>query len=478
MIVNDMKMKKSLITGTLILFCFGLIVWSCTGNDSHTETQTDTVKPIEVANGIVPDTHCVTAPASWLAGKMTPAPDDYGPFVDQKTTTNCDFHLWSWQKFLSLVRCVGCQKAPFEGLVQVDNDLMVLPGGMLQLTDSSQAGTGGTLYDKQAHAIYYSIYVNDQILSFQQKNLAAFSKAIGTLTSTAQQNAALHQNGLDTLTYPVGSIELKASWILSSSLSDPQNYYQTKAKLTTAAGTREVKVALLGMHIIGRVANHPEFIWATFEHNGLAPDYDWASGKDTINKVLSTDDFVFYAKNTPVKDCPMNNSKGNPASPAFSSIFNMFSNGMARSFTSNDLPTHADSVNNANILALNKSVLGQLSGKSEVWKNYFYKGAMWLDNTVPGSFGPGDYNLGLLTNPALKGSRAISNISMETFAQLNYSGIYATGSMNCFGCHGTADFKNHGAVSTGDSLNYNLGVSHLFINALFQKLHKGAPKTP
>ena len=67
-----------------------------------------------------------------------------------------------------------------------------------------------------------------------------------------------------------------------------------------------------------------------------------------------------------------------------------------------------------------------------------------------------------LTNPFLRGSRAISNITMETFLQLDYSDIYATGSSSCFDCHSTMDFKNE-----TNGVGYNLAISHLFINALY-----------
>ena len=38
---------------------------------------------------------------SWFPHEKTPAPKegDGSPF-DSKSTTNCDFHQWSWQKFL------------------------------------------------------------------------------------------------------------------------------------------------------------------------------------------------------------------------------------------------------------------------------------------------------------------------------------------------------------------------------------------
>ncbi len=462
-------MKKQL-TLAALAFISAAVFYQCSSCEKHKEETTK--------NDIKPDPKCAKAPDSWFAGATTPAPDDYGPFVDTSKTTDCDFHLWSFQKFLSLTRSAD-GKAPFEGLVQVSNDLE-LRGAMLDLTDITQAGTHGSLYDKNNSPIYYSIHVNQQMYDYQQKYLSLFAKNIQQNKDTVLAPGDtvninnLHALGLDTLNYPVGSIEIKASWIMASSLKpdERKDYYITKA-IFGAPDVMPVEVALLGMHIVGRVANHPEQVWATFEHDDLAPDYDWSTGKDTTTKVVSDKNFLFYNANTTVANCPMNNTATSPAK--FTNVFNMFKYGMAEEFTGSFVPSRRDSLNNANIEALNESVKKQLREKDKgPWSHYFYKGSMWLDDPTPASFAPGNFSLGILTNPFLRGSRAISNITMETFAQVNFSGNYASGSMNCFACHGTVDFRN----DTTRGVNYNMALSHLFINALLHKFHPAAAKTP
>lgn len=442
-------------------------------DEQHTSTTT--------SFDIKPDPKCANAPASWFTETTTAAPDDYGPFVDSSKTSDCDFHLWSFQKFLSLTRSLSA-RAPFQNLLQVSNDLDLIKSEVLSLTDVTQAGSKGVLYDKKNQAIHYVIFVNKQMYDFQKKYLDEFKKNIKQNTDTVIHLGdtvnvnTLSKLGLDTLSYPVGCFELKTSWILASSLSasELKKYYVTKANIGSPSGElANVDVALLGMHIVGRVANHPELIWATFEHDNLAPNYDWSTGKDTTTKIVSDKNFLFYNANTPVNGCPMNNKPGSPAK--FTNVFNMFTHGLPESFVSNFAPSHRDSVNNANTVALNKSVRKQLQNKKEVWANYFYKGAMWLDDPTPKSnFVPGNDSIGSIYNPYLRGSRAISNITMETYTQVNFSGIYATGSINCFACHATVDFKN----DTTRGVNYNLALSHLFINALIHKFHPKAPKTP
>lgn len=454
----------------MAVLAIAIVYQSCNSGETH--------KQETVSSDIQPDPKCATAPASWFANTTTPAPDNYGPFVDTSTTTDCDFHLWSFQKFLSLTRS-SAAKAPFEGLVQVSNDLE-RRGPTLDLTDITQAGTHGSLYDKNNSPIYYSIHVNQQMYDYQQKYLSIFVKNIRQNHDTVLAPGDtvnvnnLHAMGLDTLNYPVGCFEIKASWIMASSLSpaERKNYYITKA-IFGVPDVMPQEVALLAMHIVGRVANHPELVWATFEHDGLAPDYDWSTGKDTTTKIVSDKNFLFYNANTTVANCPMNNNASSPAK--FTNVFNMFKYGMAEAFVGNFVPSRRDSLNNANIAALNASVKTQLQKPGNgPWEHYFYKGAMWLDDPTPATFAPGNFSLGVLTNPFLRGSRAISNITMETYAQVNFSGNYASGSMNCFACHATVDFRN----DTARGVNYNMALSHLFINALLHKFHPTAPKTP
>ncbi|MEC4621935.1 hypothetical protein VST04_27980, partial [Bacillus paranthracis] len=72
------------------------------------------------------------------------------------------------------------------------------------------------------------------------------------------------------------------------------------------------------MHVVGVVENHPEFIWATFEHHASTPDYYGSTSafkKITTaydaNKVLSdSDNFIFYRKNTTAGDANLSYPQG------------------------------------------------------------------------------------------------------------------------------------------------------------------------
>lgn len=410
----------------------------------------------------------LTAPKAWFENPTTPAPNDVTPFTD-KNVSDTAFHLWSWQKFLSLTRS-NSDKAPFENLIQVDNYGNKI-GPIIELNDSTQAGSDAVLYDKSNRAVYYTIHFNQTMYDFQQKYQPVFAEIIQKYKTHNNPDSAiqaeLKKSGLDTLNFPVGSYILKTSWILASSLKSTEGYYVTNGFFPSDSNSTKIeKIALIGMHIIGRVYNHPEFIWATYEHEGLAPSYNWnKKGYPTLNEIISDKDYVFYNANTNFNNCPMNNM---PCSPAqFNSVFNIYPNGVVRSFVGEQYPNEEDKRNGTYIVTLGQSVKKYLEKEKGVWKNYYYKGSAWL-NAANSNFGPGNSTIGNLTNPSLKGARAISNITMETYTQLFTTGIYTGGSMNCFGCHNTVDFNN--PIVNGDSLSYNLCISHAFRNGVKQRI--------
>ncbi len=451
-------MNKKMIT--LAVMATGALVYSCSEDSSKGELEDATGEETPITEDYVVGANnedCTTAPAYWFPHSQTPQPAEGAdsPFGNPDSTTNCDFHMWSWQKFLYLTRTDANGKANFEKLIHVDNHLTPLmdnvDGTNLILNDTTQAGfTAGTLYDKNNNPIYYSIYVDSTLYDFSMEYLPKFD-SVGY--------DGLAAAGYDTLTFPIGALEVKASWILASNLTaaERENYYITSAHMGSSTGDT-VSVALLGMHVVGVVDNHPEFIWATFEHSDLAPDYDWTS-TDSLNQVLSNDNSLFYDAGQTAAECPMNYSTAKLTE--FKSIYKVYALGMAQSYDT--LPSAADISNNEHIEALNASVHAALSTPEEVaygpWDNYFYAGSIWIDPTVA-TITPNNKQMGQLSNANLKGSRANANITMETYEQPDVSTSKISGVQNCFTCHTTHDDDAPG------NYGYNMAFSHLFTNAL------------
>lgn len=403
----------------------------------------------------------LVAPKSWFDKKTTESPSDFIPFTD-KNISDTAFHFWSWQKFLSLTR-TNEKKAPFESLIQVDNYGNKI-GSIIILDDTTQAGSGAVLYDKKNSPIYYTIHFDHSMYEFQQKYQPIFADIIKGCKNEKNADKKIQDElkllGLDTLNFPVGSFILKTSWILASSLPSTDGYYISEGRKSDSSET--VKIALIGMHIIGRLYNHPEFVWATYEHKDLAPTFlTSVNHYPRLDEIISNKNYLFYNAKTNFNNCIMMNG-----SSSFSSVFNIYPHGMVRSFSGDKYPNNKDKSNYENVVSLGVSVNSNLHKEQSVWQNYFYKGSVWL-NASDSKFGPGESNIGSLDNKSLSGCRAISNITMETYTQLFSNGIYTGGSMNCFGCHNTVDFNN--AQTNGDYLSYNLCISHAFRNGVGQR---------
>lgn len=404
-----------------------------------------------------PVSDCSTAPASWFTevngNRVTPAPDEgsNSPFANSGTVTNCDFHRWSWQKFLYLTNETDGIPYFQSNLTQVGPDGKTLgKGGLMLLSGTSQASDQGDILktntnpSTSANTVYYAIMIND-----------LFKETMVKYGKMAHENI----ESIKDVTFPVGALETKSSWIVASALSDTSSYYITDGVIDNDT----VRVALLGLHVVGVVENHPEFVWATFEHEKLAPKYPWEDATHTTDAtVSSTDAYPFFAENATATVKNINTQNG-----IYTNIFSLYDYGTPVEINADGQKVYTTTsqigdTNATNIRELNASVKSQLKGK---WNNYFYNGSLWVDME--------NYNTNLeqaqlldtlsdslnLATPGklLRGSVAAYNITMETYVQAGYyassiHGIEVENYVNCFFCHSA---HHNGADSP-------LQLSHLF----------------
>ncbi len=264
----------------------------------------------QAASGAAPQP--CEAPAAWFPHSQTPEPDPNQPFA-----SFCDFHQWAWQSFLWLTQTVEGGRLRFETFPTVDEVIAGQRdpdgGGPLRLEvrtqkvngphraldEVTQADSLGVLVDHGGRAVYYSQYVND--LMFEE---------IRSFHWTDPQ--VLNQIPPDT-EFQTGDVELKASWKIVEPGEDTGSFYVTSALVDRLAqgpdGTivvddesppLEVKVALVGLHVVGWVNGHPEAVWATFEQDDNAPDF--APDQDP-SKPVSDRDWTFYTADTLALDC-------------------------------------------------------------------------------------------------------------------------------------------------------------------------------
>lgn len=416
----------------------------------------ETVADLEGLENYASETGCL-ADSSWFVEvdgrRLTPAPNEgsTSPFANNVTVTNCDFHQWSWQKFLWLTnedangtpsfmdKSSFHRVTPHGGLIHAD---------MLQLSSIAQASGSNdslTTPNDPTSTVYYSIFMNDLMYNTMIKY---------------GNTANLNPDSLTNVSFPVGSVELKASWVEASSIgATSTDYYITDAKI----GSNTVQVALLGLHVVGIVENHPEFVWATFEHDGLAPKYNWEDAKeDQDATVTSSTGYPLFAANA---TGTVNNISSKTLS--HKNIFSVYEFGVPVKKVGDSvvfMETSQDGAENVeHITSINADVKSQLTGK---WNNYFYNGSLWID--TEGSSTPSEqadlinskgYNLSNSAPGELtRGSVAEYNLTMETYVQVGFSpsSIYADTNAanltNCFSCHSSP---------RGDNLS-PLYISHVF----------------
>jgi hypothetical protein len=413
------------------------------------------------------DSLCLVNP-SWFPHSQTPAPEEgQGSPFDTSSTTNQIFHQWSWNKFLWLTKPdaggnpLFLNQAKVKQVTSHMGPISVPSGTTVVLQDTAQAGSGAVLltnpdYNNGAGTmVYYSIHMNLTMYN-AGLNFAAMIKN----NQLPKTNDA---------TFPVGSFEMKVAWVPVTAIpaSKRSQYYTTMASLSANNGVsfNNTEVALIGMHVVGVVQNHPEFIWATFEHDDLSPDYDW-----TANSANSATDQLLYKKGSTTGINGIVYDSAARHGITANKIFDLFKYGIPRNPDGSFMNTSQDGeADFQNVDGINQCVKSQLQAENDVWANYFYNGSLWLntDGKTPlqqaqliNSLGP---NIGSATPGSYaRGSVNCANVTMETFTQTfqnTQSEINVNNLANCFSCHNAQAFP--------DTNHYSpIYLSHSFFDYL------------
>jgi len=442
---------------TPVLLCYiGIFcAISCTNIEKKGQTGYQTID-----SGQTDTLSCLVSP-SWFPHENTPPPKEgiHSPF-DASETTNLIFHQWSWQKFLWLTKPVDTisllpilvqgtpeililkSKIPLflkqEQIHQVTSSMKKVPqqfGTTVVLTDTGQAGSGGVLKTNPAFnnasnsaTVYYSIHVSPTMF----KAAHAFKDSIVIEKTLDPNNSA---------SFPVSSLELKVSWVDASVIPSDQlsNYFITVAALSSDGGITftNTNVALLGMHVVGVVENHPEFIWATFEHNDLAPNYNWKTNAATS----TTEKLLFKSTSTSGID-GITWVDSTKATIVPYKAFDLFQFGVPVNADGYLETSQSEPLNFNNIEGINICVKNNLK---DVWANYFYNGSIWLDTDGMSKQQQANVISGLrncIANADVgsfaRGSLNSANVTMETYTQTFQDSIHKIDVGNlasCFSCH-------------------------------------------
>jgi hypothetical protein len=431
--------------------------------------------------------------AKWFANGMVQKDGLVNPAdsLDFTPSGLCDFYKWSWQMFLwtnSPQHKYGGGSVVFDSPVFYDVSppgpppdcirtfipntgraikkfgvfrgqvnrkgvaIRLLPNGTIIHPEGGQA-TGDVLMAQTGSLVYYGLHVNDVFAYFLTGNKTGGLKP--ALTTFPDNQAQLKQvtdyakkHGKTILDPKALVIELKTSWVETAKLANPASYVtlqaevpvytKTATKWTPTKKTRQVTLALVGMHVVGTVKNHPEMVWATFEHVSTAPNGSYAYmnvKKNLVTVPQNTAGSWLFCKSKSTG--PFNKShmrldangnivatSGNTISPSDSVLNNPWGQGTT--------------ANNTEIIALNDSVLSKVPS-GDVRKNYVLIGALWTTGKIPGFDPPSQVQQ--------VGSLQLANTTMETYFQFP--------TLNCFTCHSGTPGNGLGSKCGG-------GLSHIY----------------
>lgn len=400
-----------------------------------------------------------------------PAP----PFPTSETKSlcavDCNFQQWSWEAFVWATAIGADGRARFTTFGNVDELLKKAPaakgpkplglkprdlkprGARAVASDNTpqQAG-GGIVVDQNGQIIWYSTHMNPAYFQFVQKyGGAGYAKAPATLN------------------FPVGAAVFKASWRVVQDGEDTSKSYTEKTTVPLLVNnpcggimvdpsgkTRSVTVALVGLHVVGVTENHPEFLWASFEHDNNAPDLPPHIAPNSPDPV-SKQNFAFYAANTPANACNpqcVNLQVTDPVKQTVGPITNVF-----RQYGQGgpNPPQRGGDIKNVNDAARQEmSTMGKLNPpqpKETVWANYRLIGTLWL--AQPGTLQPG---IGQLEVCGV-GSVNLANSTLETYFQGPQNNFNGNNVSNCFMCHNTAAFG-------ANTSNKNINLSHALLDSI------------
>ncbi len=364
-----------------------------------------------------PPAPCPASP-SWISSPNPPMEIGNGTPISQQT--NCQFYQFSWQWFLALVtpakgpqtgyrvfetlpmfipgksdQCGGAGARLLTDLASVGDSMFVRtnkpaapPYRFLFPQDIKQAGDKDVLYDQSGNVIFYNVRFNQ---------------------TECQATAA---------GFPPGTMEIKTAWRRIQP-QDRSRYYTINA-LVQGVSPMPIPLGLVAFHLVRNTKDHPEFVWASFEHQDNVPDCTKPQATPSAGWSFLSNACAQCLAQNGIGGCPQcgfnTATKNTGLTGTPDQICRVFPDGTGPQDTPNNV------VNRFNVDTLNSQLVGPNgfltklpdSNPMAIWKNYVNVGALWT-------------NGGLASTPAnQRGSLQLANATMETFLQSN---------TNCFSCH-------------------------------------------
>lgn len=291
---------------------------------------------------------------------------------------------------------------------------------------TGQAGRNhSTIYAQDGNVIYYEVRFN--------KELCSVSASATEMQKTGQIN------------FPGGTTELKFAWKKLSANEIASGTFVTQSQTIDSS---KVTLGLVGMHIAVATKDHPEFVWATYEHKTNTPNCD-AQGTQAGTKWLFADagcTSQLPGSADKANSCKFNQPPNKQTAPTGTptNICAVYPYG-----TGSGDASAADNL--ASIISQNTDLEALLKSKGsssmKLLNNYFNVGAIWLSDIKQNSGGIGV--------PNERGSLRLANTVAETdYQKVNLNNEFSS---NCFGCH---NYLGTGQIVSNNITSANL--SHIF----------------
>ncbi|MDP2314219.1 MAG: hypothetical protein Q8P41_15050 [Pseudomonadota bacterium] len=404
----------------LCVLTAALSVSACSGNEAAPEAVVAAPAAVTAPAAPAAPAAC-NADAAWLTS--TTPPSEIGGGIPIGDETNCQFQQFAWQWFLSLV-----QPAAAPGERMFETYPVLLPGVPNQCASPGPTGKAAAA---KAMFVRTTKTADDSVVPVLPEDIkqagsdeVLYDQAGNVVLYTVRYSPNEYQ--ATSAGFQPNTVELKTSWRVMAANDPTLSSYYTMTADVTGFPDNPQTLALVGFHVVINTVNHPEFVWATFEHATNAPDCTspeaspaagWSFTSAAAANCLaqpggcSTVQFNQGATGssltgTPAEVCRVYPDGTDPGSPTGGN--------------NND-------TNRFNIDMLNAQLVGpsgfltQLPSDNpmSVWKNYSLVGSLWTSGGVASTEpSPGTVQ---------RGSLELANTTMESFVQ--------DAQTNCFSCH-------------------------------------------
>jgi hypothetical protein len=383
-------------------------------------------------------------------------------------TANCSFYQWSEQMFLWLTSPLAGQHVfsspgTFFDVSPADpitfNRTLIphpLPPSVINVEQNEADASSNVLMSQPQTAagslVYYITSVND-VYAFLKTGIAdGVITTANTFPTTNPQLAPITSfaasKGVTIHDGTALAIVVKSAWVDASTLANPGSYITTTATVPTynqtnpnswpSNGQQTITLALVGMHVVGSTAGHPEMIWATFEHvdNAAREEYSYINNVGatvTVDPDLTVP-WLFSQANPPglfnqshmdynSATTTISSTTGFTISPSDTTRWKSF--GAASDGPPNPIDG-SPQASNSEIISINDDVLGMLAA-GDLRANYIMTGSTWTElGAGPTTFFQSGGNE--------VGTSVLANTTAETYNQ-GVDNTLANGGKNCFSCH-------------------------------------------